>query len=99
LSSMCSSLQDCLLNAMSSFTTLLESTVCEKKSLQALQFLLRGKILLHAAPDFVEKDVGSNAAYGRVSSHKLHQDFIAWTTFVDHLLNPAQLPFDTSKAM
>jgi hypothetical protein len=54
---------------------------------------------LHAATDFVEKDVGSDAAYGRMGSHKLHQDFIAWTTFVNHLLNPAQLPFDTSKAM
>jgi hypothetical protein len=81
------------------FTTLLEPTVCEKKSLQALQFLLRGKIQLHAAADFVEKDVGSDATYGRMSSHKLHKDFIARTTFVDHLLNPAQLPFDTSKAM
>jgi hypothetical protein len=81
------------------FTTLLEFTVCKKKFLQALQFLLGGKILLYAAADFVEKDVGSDAAYGRMNSHKLHQDFIAWTTFVDHLLNPAQLPFDTSKAM
>jgi hypothetical protein len=81
------------------FAILLEPTVCEKKSLQALEFLLRGKILLHAAADFVEKDVGSDTTYGRMGSHKLREDFIARTTFVDHLLNPAQLPFDTSKAM
>jgi len=78
---------------------LLEPTVCEKKSLQALQFFLRGKILLYAAADFVEKDVGPDATYGRMGSHKLRKDFITRTTFVDHLLNPAQLPFDTSKAM
>jgi hypothetical protein len=81
------------------FTILFELTVCEKKLLQALKFLLGGKILLHAAADFVEKDVGSDAAYGRMGSHKLSKDFIARSTFVDHLLNPPQLPFDTSKAM
>jgi hypothetical protein len=54
---------------------------------------------LYAAADFVEKDVGSDATYGRMSSHKLRKDFIARTTFVDHLLNSPQLPFDTSKAM
>jgi hypothetical protein len=85
----------CLLH----YTTLLEPTVCEKESLQPLQFLLGGKILLYAAADFVEKDVGSDATYGRMSSHKLRKDFIARTTFVDHLLNSPQLPFDTSKAM
>jgi hypothetical protein len=78
---------------------LLELTVGEKKLLQALKFFLGGKVLLHAATDFVEKNIGSNAAYGRMSSHKLSQDFIARSTFVDHLLNSAQLPFDTSKAM
>jgi hypothetical protein len=81
------------------FATLLEPTVSEKKSLQALQFLLGGKILLRVAADFVEKNVGSDATYGRMSSHKLRKDFIARTTFVDHLLNSPQLPFDTSKAM
>lgn len=64
-----------------------------------LELLLGGKILLRAAADFVENDVGSDATYGRMGSHKLSKDFITRTTFVDHLLNPAQLPFDTSKAM
>jgi hypothetical protein len=64
-----------------------------------LEFLLGRKILLHAAADLVEKDVGSDATYGRMRSHKLREDFIARATFADHLLNPAQLPFDTSKAM
>jgi hypothetical protein len=54
---------------------------------------------LYAAADFVEKDIGPDATYGRMGSHKLRKDFITRTTFVDHLLNPAQLPFDTSKAM
>jgi hypothetical protein len=78
---------------------LLELTVSEKKLLQALKFFLGGKIPLRAATDFVEENVGSDATYGRVGSHKLSQDFIARSTFVDHLLNSAQLPFDTSKAM
>jgi hypothetical protein len=78
---------------------LLQAAICEKKPLQALEFLLGSKILLYAAADLVEKDVGSDAANGRVGSHKLRKDFITWTTFVDHLLNPPQLPFDTSKAM
>jgi hypothetical protein len=81
------------------FGTLLEPTVRKKKSLETLQFFLGGKILLRAAADFVEKDVGPDATYGCMGSHKLCKDFIARTTFVDHLLNPAQLPFDTSKAM
>lgn len=81
------------------FDALLESSIRNKKPLQALKFLLGGKILLSAAADIVENDVSSDAAYGGVGSNKLCKDFITWATFVDHLLNPAQLPFHPSKAM
>jgi hypothetical protein len=78
---------------------LLESSVREKKFLQALEFLLGGEVLWQAAPDLIEKNVGSDATYSRMGSHNLREDFIARTTFVDHLLNPAHLPFDSPKAM
>jgi len=78
---------------------LLESAVPDEQSFEPAQFLLCLRLFSHAAPDFIHENIGANPANGGMSRHQLRQYLVARSAFLDHLLDAAQLPFDTSKAM